>query len=140
MAENKVPRGIRNNNPLNIRKGSNWLGERFPQSDKSFEEFESMEYGIRAGMKLLRQYITGYNGRTRPFNTIEKIIRRWAPPFENATDKYIDYVAKRMGISARTPIKFTDRKSICALVASMIEVECGQPIDPQMIESGYDLL
>lgn len=140
MAEVKVPRGIRNNNPLNIRKGNNWQGERYPQSDKAFEEFESMEYGIRAGMKLLRHYITGYNGRTRPFNTVEKIIRRWAPPFENATDKYIDFVATRMGISARTPISFKDKKTVCSLVAAMIEVECGQTIDRQIIESGYDLL
>ena len=36
-----LPRGIRNNNPLNIRKGCNWKGERHPQTDKAFEEFES---------------------------------------------------------------------------------------------------
>ena len=53
------PRGIRNNNPLNIRKGNNWQGEISPQSDKEFEQFESMTMGVRAGMKILRNYITG---------------------------------------------------------------------------------
>ena len=38
-----VPRGIRNNNPLNIRKGNNWKGERPNQTDKAFEEFETMQ-------------------------------------------------------------------------------------------------
>ena len=37
MIEKKVPRGIRNNNPLNIRKGNNWQGERHPQTDPAFE-------------------------------------------------------------------------------------------------------
>ena len=71
-----VPRGIRNNNPLNIVKGQNWKGERHPQTDRRFEEFESMQYGIRAGFKLLRNYITGFNGLTSKINTIDTIIKK----------------------------------------------------------------
>ena len=93
------PRGIRNNNPLNIRKGSNWKGERPNQKDRAFEEFQTMQYGIRAGFIILRKYVTGYNGLTNKFNTIEKIVRRWAPPTENVTQRYIDFVAKDMGIT-----------------------------------------
>ena len=95
------PRGIRNNNPLNIRKGNNWKGERPHQTDKAFEEFQSMEFGIRAGFIILRKYINGYFGLTAKHNTIEKIIRRWAPPSENATQNYIDFVAKDMGIAPK---------------------------------------
>ena len=87
-----TPRGIRNNNPLNIRKGNTWKGEITSQTDNAFEQYESMAYGIRAGFIILRNYITGHNGRTRRYNTVDKIIRRWAPPTENATQKYIDYV------------------------------------------------
>ena len=53
-----LPRGIRNNNPLNIRKGNNWKGERPNQTDKEFEEFESMQMGLRAAFILLRNYMT----------------------------------------------------------------------------------
>ena len=136
----QIPRGIRNNNPLNIRKGNNWKGERPNQSDKAFEEFSSMTYGIRAGFIIIRKYMSGYNGLTRKFNTIEKIIRRWAPPTENATQKYIDQVAKESGISPRLKLSFSDKKSMCAIVSAMIHVECGQLVDMALIESGYDLV
>lgn len=134
------PRGIRNNNPLNIRKGNNWKGERPHQTDKAFEEFQSMEFGIRAGFIILRKYINGYFGLTTKFNTIEKIIRRWAPPSENATQKYIDFVAKDMGISAHLPISFKCKEKMVNLVYAMIFVECGQRVSKDIIASAYDLV
>lgn len=136
----KEPRGIRNNNPLNIRKGNNWYGERHPQVDRDFEEFESMELGIRAAFVLLRNYITGYNGRSAKFNTIRKIIRRWAPPVENATQRYIDFVVKKTGIDQNQVIWFSDRKAIIAICRAMAFVECGQWIDIQKFETAYDML
>lgn len=140
MNTKKVPRGIRNNNPLNIKKGNSWRGERQPQTDKVFEEFESMEWGVRAGFYLIRKYMSGYNGLTEKFNTIEKIIRRWAPESENKTQSYIDTVAKKSGISPKLRLSFQNKKQMCDIVAAMIEVECGQPISREVIESGYDLL
>lgn len=134
------PRGIRNNNPLNIRKGNNWKGERPNQTDKAFEEFVSMEYGIRAGFKILRNYVTGYNGMINRINTIEKIIRRWAPPTENATQNYIDFVSQDTGIPARQKIAFSDRKKMVDIVYAMIFVECGQRVARDIIESAYDLV
>ena len=135
-----IPRGIRTNNPLNIRKGNNWRGERVNQKDNAFEEYESMAYGVRAGFILIKRYMSGYNGLTERFNTIEKIIRRWAPPTENATQKYIDAVAQETGISPSLKLSFDDRRSMCAIVGAMIHVECGQHIDPSIIETGYDLV
>jgi len=44
----KVARGIRNNNPGNIRIGINWLGRVIPGKDVSFVEFRTMPYGVRA--------------------------------------------------------------------------------------------
>lgn len=134
------PRGIRNNNPLNIRKGSNWKGERPVQTDKAFEEFQTMQYGIRAGFVILRKYITGYNGITQKFNTIEKIVRRWAPPTENATQRYIDFVAKDMGISPHQTIAFPNKSLMVDLVYAMIFVECGQRVGKDIISSAYDML
>lgn len=134
------PRGIRNNNPLNIRKGNNWKGERHPQTDKAFEEFQTMEMGIRAGFKLLKNYITGYGGKTQPINTITKIVRRWAPPTENATQRYIDFVCKDAGIMPMQIIKFTDRPTMVKIVDAMIFVECGQRVDRGIIESAYMLV
>lgn len=134
------PRGIRNNNPLNIRKGNNWKGERHPQTDKAFEEFATMEMGIRAGFKLLRNYITGYGGKTSPKNTIHKIIHRWAPMTENATSRYIDFVSKDTGIEPHAIIRYEDRKTMVAVVDAMIFVECGQRVSREVIQSAYDLV
>ena len=39
-----LPRGIRNNNPGNIRLGDNWQGMKESQSDKSFVQFESVSH------------------------------------------------------------------------------------------------
>lgn len=135
-----TPRGIRNNNPLNIRKGSDWKGERADQQDKAFEEFTSMEYGIRAGFIILRKYMTGYNGLTQKFNTIEKMISRWAPAVENNTVAYISQVSKMTGIPATLKISFAQRSFMVAIVDAMIFVECGQHVDKQLIESAYDMV
>lgn len=135
-----IPRGIRNNNPLNIRRGNNWIGERPHQSDPAFEQFVSMEYGLRAGFIILRNYITGRGGKTPCFDTIEKIIRRWAPPTENVTEKYIDFVCRQTGLHRCQKIDFLDRDTMVKIVAAMCQLENGTKIDPAVIESAYDLV
>ena len=44
-----MTRGIRNNNPLNIRHSSDrWEGAREEQTDSAFVQFQTMAYGYRA--------------------------------------------------------------------------------------------
>lgn len=135
-----VPRGIRNNNPLNIRKGNNWKGERKVQTDKAFEEFETLQYGLRAGLKLIRNQISGFNGSRPKFNTIGKLIKVWAPPSENATDKYIDFVCQAVGRLPFDIIREDDQKLICEIARAMAFVECGQWIDIEQFESAWFLI
>lgn len=134
-----LPRGIRNNNPLNIRKGNNWKGERQHQSDPSFEEFESLQMGLRAGFIILRNYQRTSLAPKMRANTIRKIINRWAPASENNTLKYIDTVAKRSGLNPDELIAYRDKPRMLAVVEAMCFVECGQPIDKEIISSAYDL-
>ena len=99
--EVKQPRGLRNNNPLNIRLSKDrWQGQRAPSTspkgEKTFCEFETMAYGWRAAFRLLcNTYYKKYG-----LKTISDIIYRWAPPNENGTLVYIRSVAERTGISA----------------------------------------
>ena len=81
-----LPRGIRNNNPLNIRRSKDkWKGLRAVQADAQFCQFETLEYGWRAAFYLLtRTYYHKYR-----LYTIRSIISKWAPPIENKTDAYI---------------------------------------------------
>lgn len=135
MAKPKIlPRGIRNNNPLNIRIGNVWLGEVDNPTDLEFEQFVSMEYGLRAAFVLLRRYIRHYH-----LDTVQLIISRWAPRSENHTDSYIASVSSQMGIEKDTPIKYEDRETMCKLVEAMSLVECGQKVPMSKIEKGYAL-
>lgn len=140
MNERKIPRGIRNNNPLNIRKGNKWQGERRNQVDSLFEEFESIEFGLRAGFKLIRNYMSGRSSFGVQLNTIEKIVHRWAPPSENATQKYIDYVAGAVGIHPKQVLKFEEKDTLCRMVQAMCMVENGCTVDIDTIRSAYDLV
>lgn len=135
-----LPRGIRNNNPLNIVKGNSWKGERANQTDKRFEEFESMAMGLRAGFILLRNYIEGTKTRPTKFNTIRKIIARWAPPSENYTQRYIDNVCKWSGLLPDEVVQFRERRKMVAIVQAMAKMECGVTLDVALIESAYDLV
>lgn len=127
-----VPRGIRNNNPLNIRIGNVWLGEEPNPTDPDFEQFISMFYGLRAGFIILRRYIRHYH-RT----TIPQVIHAWAPSSENNTTKYIDTVCQVSGIAIDEQLDFSNADQMVRLVDAMIYVECGQHISEQHIRDGY---
>lgn len=132
--ERVVPRGIRNNNPLNIRIGNVWLGEVDNPTDPNFEQFVSMEYGLRAAFVLLRRYIRHYKRQT-----ITDIITAWAPASENHTQKYIDTVSSLMGTSPDAPLLYEDVDAMTRLVDAMVYVECGQHVPMDKIMKGYSL-
>lgn len=132
--QSKTPRGIRNNNPLNIRIGNTWLGEVSDPTDSEFEQFCTVQYGLRAGFVILRRYIRRY-GR----NTIAKIIHAWAPTTENNTQSYIDAVSKRTGIPQDAILSYEDEKQMVALVEAMTYVECGHTVDTKIILQSYQM-
>lgn len=132
VSSKKLPRGIRNNNPLNIRIGNTWLGEVPRPTDKAFEQFVQMEYGIRAGFVILRRYIRRYNRRT-----ITDIVSAWAPSNENNTKAYIETVSRLTGIPADKELKYEDMDTMVKLVDAMIQVECGQRVQESLIKKGY---
>lgn len=136
----KPPRGIRNNNPLNIRKGSQWQGMSKEQNDPSFVQFISMQYGIRAAFKLMRNHISGFGGTRPQRNTISKLISVWAPPTENATTKYIDFVCQAVGLQASHIIDPNDSTLMIKIARAMAFVECGQWIDEDIFKSAWFLI
>lgn len=129
-----LPRGLRNNNPLNIRIGNTWLGEREHPADGEFEEFVTLAYGLRAAFIILRRYIRRYH-----LNTIRLIVERWAPKNENETEKYIQFVCKDTGLMPNTEIQYEDKNTMCKLVGAMAFIECGQRIEVSEIIKGYSL-
>jgi hypothetical protein len=118
------PRGIRNNNPGNIRLSkTSWQGQASsPQTDPDFIEFTTPLYGLRALMKTLLTYYLKYN-----LDTVRSLINRYAPPHENATDAYIFEVAKALNVSRTDQIDLTAKQTLIALTQAIILHENGQP-------------
>lgn len=129
-----TPRGIRNNNPLNIRIGNTWLGEVPNPTDSDFEQFVHVKYGLRAAFCILRRYIRRYQR-----NTITKIVHSWAPSSENNCAAYIKVVAHRSGIDPDAKIDYADIAAMCKLVQAMAFVECGREFDLKVIEESYKI-
>ena len=113
-------RGIRNNNPLNIVKGDKkWDGE-IEGSDPRFCTFATMGSGFRAALLTIRTYMFKHR-----LHTVERIIKRWAPPVENDTQAYIYFVCKQMQTEPNYPFGFHDVLHVTALVRAMALMESG---------------
>lgn len=120
-----TPRGIRNNNPLNIRLSSiHWQGEILDGTDKEFCQFKDIFFGCRAAIVNLRTHIE-QDKRHLIHTTIEREVSRWAPTSENQTDKYIAYVCDRMKMPGSTRIVFSNKNVVCMLLEAMARYECG---------------
>lgn len=134
---NNEPRGIRNNNPGNIRWGDDWRGlvPDTQRTDKSFCQFTSPEYGIRAMIIILRNY-----QRKRGLKTVTDIINRWAPPVENNTLAYINSVANSVGVKPDQVIDVMDSRVMIPLVEAIITHENGvQPYGFDVFVKAIDL-
>lgn len=129
-----TPRGIRNNNPLNIRHNKDlFQGEVRPSTDKAFKQFKSMDYGYRAAFVTLGTYLM------RGLNTVEKIISAWAPPTENNTASYISTVERRSGVGRNKVLTANSGSDYRRIVAAMCHCENGVPADMVALEQGFNM-
>lgn len=125
-------RGIRNNNPGNIRWGENWKGlvPDGRKKDKSFCVFEEPKWGIRALCKVLITYNRRYG-----LDTVQEIISRFAPTSENDTKAYMNHVAKLLGVRPDEQIKVCNERVMYTLITSIIQHENGvQPYSEEIIK------
>jgi len=129
-------RGIRNNNPGNIRKSSTaWkgkgspvvsAGQTPPPPDSAFEQFTLPVWGIRAMYRILLSY------QARGLKSVREIINTWAPPSENDTDSYVNAGSNSLGVSPDTPLTMSTHGAL--LLAFIIKHENGvQPYSMQLI-------
>ena len=127
-------RGIRNNNPGNIRLSNDkWQGLRAEQTDSAFFQFVDPVYGIRAMARIIDNY------KKRGINTLAQIISTWAPSIENNTQSYINHVANKTG----WPTVYIPEKSkgdYLPLIKAIILHENGeQPYSDALINEGIGL-
>jgi len=114
-----LPRGLRNNNPLNLRPVSGgWQGQ-VGVDDDNFVIFSDISWGLRA---YLLNFFSSIN--THGTDTLREYINRYAPPTENNTSAYLTTVASDTGICADAPIP-TDTTDVTNILKAQLIVEIG---------------
>lgn len=133
---NTTPRGLRNNNPGNLRITSiPWVGK-LPHSentDGAFEQFRSLKWGIRAMILDVRSKIG------KGLDTIEKLLNVYAPKSENDTANYVRVVASRSGLALGHKLE-ASKEVLQRLVLAMIKVENGITLSSADFEAGWGVL
>lgn len=122
----QAPRGLRNNNPANLKGKDLWLGKT-GVDDSGFIQFKTPQAGLRAmAINLANQE------KKHGINTVSGLISKYAPNSENDTVSYIEKVANDLGVKPNQKIKLTDKKTMLKLMKTMITVENGnQPYSNQ---------
>ena len=121
-------RGIRNNNPLNIRKTDIvWQGK-IVGNDPEFETFSAPEYGIRAAAKILQNYQEKHQ-----ITTLREVINRWAPPSENDTSAYVQAVSIWSDYEPDDPLDLNHYETTYRLLRAMTRMENGKPPEPKTV-------
>lgn len=111
------PRGLRNNNPCNIRSADTfvWRGQDGRDED-GFAVFEAPCWGVRAAAILWLNYHI-YHGCT----CLRDYITRWAPPSGNDTEAYIHFMAQRLAVNPLEPLDIHARAEAILLNQSIYE-------------------
>ena len=111
---------MRNNNPLNIRIGNEWMGEVRNPTDREFEQFEAPVWGVRAAMKLIKRYIN-----------------RWAPRNENDTNNNITFVSRVSGVLPNERLRWEDERKMFAIIKAMAVIERDWSLEDEILEEVY---
>ena len=138
IGQNNLSRGVRNNNPGNIRPNPafKWAGE--IGQEGGYVIFIDVEHGIRAMRKDLTNKIVKDH-----LNTLDLYISKYAPPEDgNDTQAYINKVSQLTGFIHNQPLT-ADKLTLFKLVKAHIQVEDGKDyklITDKMIQDGIDLM
>jgi hypothetical protein len=131
----KISRGLRNNNPLNIRRNNTlWKGLASVQNDNDFFCFAAPCWGYRAAFITLRNYFRRFG-----LSTLREWISRWAPPVENETEAYIGFVSSKTGIDADARLDINAPECMQAIVAAMSHMENGRRACMEDVKKGWEL-
>lgn len=133
--------GMLLNNPFDLEiTNIPWRGKITPGADKTFEQFDTMEHGLRAGFMDL---LSAFNKHKR--TTIKAIVTPYAPPEENNTDAYIAAVCKYTGYGEDDALNMNDLDCLLSVGEAILIQEQGEAtvhgIDIKVItESAIDAL
>lgn len=123
-----APRGIRNNNPLNL---SYMPGQGAIGSDGRFGQYATMEEGIAASHRQLLRY------QDQGTDTIRGIVSRWAPASDgNNTGGYILGVSSATGYGPDQKLDLRDPVVAGRVIAAMARREVPGGVPQSVIDAG----
>lgn len=111
-----------NNNPFNIRSEPSFVG--YVTSSNGFCTFQSLFYGVRAFVKLMKTYNVLYG-----LSSVSAIISRYAPSSENDTLSY----ARLVSSQCESNDVFSDRRNFIKFAVSVLHMEQCIPSVPSMV-------
>jgi len=128
------PRGLRNNNPGNIRTNARYVWQHQTGADPGgFCVFDDPIYGMRAICILWSNYRDMHGCAC-----ITDYINRWAPPSENNSGMYARFIASRIGVAVDAPLDL--HHDAAGLVAAIVSYENGrQPYTLTQIQRAITL-
>jgi len=109
-----APLSVRNNNPGNLRMVGQ-SGAR--EGEGGFAAFDSPQEGVEA---LRKQVVL--DTQTRGLN-LSEFLNKYAPPSENKTSNYIDFVSSKLGIDANDEVS---EDQVDDVVQAIVQMEGGQ--------------
>lgn len=129
-------RAVRNNNPFNLRLTSlAWTGKvpKAQNTDGQFEQFYEKKFGVRAGIKnIITQVVR------KQKDTIDSLIKVYAPPVENDTTRYIQLVSEWTGIAP--DVKFEPSKDNILKISGAIARKEGATLTDAELNEAYALI
>lgn len=129
-----MPRGLRNNNPFNLRplRDVTWRGQ-VGIDEGNYLTFDTLASGIRAGMINLRN-----QQRLHQLDSVRAIITKYAPAADrNDTDAYIAAVARELGLTPDASINLMgSTDALAAFGGAVIFHENGQRVSDEVLHVG----
>lgn len=114
-----MPRGIRNNNPGNLKGELGFMGFK-GLDDKGYGTYDTPEAGLRAMAINIRNQQDLHG-----LNTVADIVTKYAPPDENNTPAYIASVSKALGVKPDEKIDLHDPETLAKFMSASIKQENG---------------
>lgn len=94
-----------------------------------------MQHGIRAALVNARTII-----RRNPQCTVEHLVSVWAPPSENNTSAYLDFVCREALVAPRQKLCFRNKETMCRILFAMAQMENGRKVDFSLFLQAYDMV
>lgn len=129
---NAKVRSFRNNNFGNL----NYVGQegasleaKNGKGEARFAKFNTPEEGFRALANQLTSYSEGTSKAAgyQKLNTVQDIIKLYAPESENNTSQYVDSLSKKLGVRGDQQLDLKDPKVMTQMMRGIATIEGGNP-------------